>query len=131
MGAGILVSALALLLADAAHARERPALDGPTQLDINRQAAARHRIADEALNHAYRQLMSSASPEGRNRLRAAQRAWITFRDLDCEARAGSRGGSFYPASWSLCLERLTDERTQALEDELNCEEGDLTCGGLR
>jgi len=63
------------------------------------------------------------------RLRAAQRAWIAFRDLDCQARAGSRGGSFHPAALQLCLERLTDERTATLKRELACEEGDLSCGG--
>lgn len=115
----------------AATAQPRPELDGPTQADMNQQAAARYRVADEQLNAIYGKLMASASADGRKRLQAAQRAWIGFRDLDCDARAGSRGGSFYAASYALCLEQLSDERTRTLRGELECEEGDLTCGGVR
>lgn len=98
---------------------------------MNVQAAARYRMADAELNAAYREIMAQASPAGRHRLRAAQRAWITFRDLDCTARAGSRGGSFHPAALSLCLEAATDARTATLRREVACEEGDMGCGGHR
>lgn len=114
-----------------ATAQPRPELAGPTQYDMNVQAAARRALADKALNQAYAKLIAEASPAGRERLRAAQRAWIAFRDLDCAARAGARGGSFYPASLSLCLERATDARTETLKAELACAEGDLSCGGHR
>jgi len=110
-------------------AQKRPDLEGPTQRDINVQADRRRAIADRELNQTYARLMTQASPDGAKRLRAAQRAWIVFRDLDCAARAGSRGGSFYPASLSLCLEDMTDARTKALQAELDCAEGDMGCGG--
>lgn len=112
-----------------AFGQTRPELDGPTQLDMNRQAAVRYRIADRELNQTYRQLVAQASADGRERLRLAQRAWIAFRDLDCAARAGSRGGSFHPAAVSLCLEQVTDERTRVLKAELTCADGDMGCGG--
>lgn len=98
---------------------------------MNVQAGVRREMADQALNRVYARIMAEASPEGRQRVRAAQRAWIAFRDLDCAARAGSRGGSFYPASLSLCLEAATDERTKVLQAELDCSEGDMACGGHR
>ena len=121
-----------IVLASPALAQERrPELDGPSQIDMNEQAAARYRIADRELNDVYRKVLAAASPDGRTRLRAAQRAWIAFRDLDCEARAGSRGGSFYPASRLLCLEHLSDRRKGALQSELDCAEGDMDCGGTR
>ena len=120
----------ALLLAAApALAQPRPELDGPTQGDMNVQAGKRRAIADRELNQVYAKAMTQASPDGRVRLRAAQRAWITFRDLDCKARTGSRGGSFYPAALSLCLEEVTDARTKVLTAETSCEEGDMSCGG--
>ncbi|MBL8556229.1 MAG: DUF1311 domain-containing protein [Phenylobacterium sp.] len=120
-----------MLVAGAAESAEkRPEFDGPSQPDMNRQAAARYAIADRELNAAYRKLAAAASPDGKARLRAAQRAWIAFRDLDCEARAGSRGGSFHPAAVSLCLEGVTDDRTRTLQAELDCEEGDMGCGGV-
>jgi len=112
-----------------AFGQVRPELDGPTQLDMNRQAHARFKIADRELNEAYRKLNGQASAGGRERLRAAQRAWITFRDLDCAARAGSRGGSFHTAAVSLCLEKATDDRTRVLKAEAACAEGDMGCGG--
>ncbi len=128
--AGTVLLVAALLSAGPAAAQKRPELVGPTQLEIDQQAGDRQHMADRALNDTYRKLMAKASPAGRERLRAAQRAWISFRDLDCAARAGSRTGSFYPASLSLCLEDLTDQRTKTLQAELNCAEGDLSCGGL-
>jgi uncharacterized protein YecT (DUF1311 family) len=111
-------------------AQTRPPLEGRNQHEINDNAATRLRLADQALNDVYGKLMTKASPQGRLRLVAAQRAWISFRDLDCEARAGSRGGSFHPAAKALCLESLTDERTRALQAELDCAEGDMACGGV-
>lgn len=98
---------------------------------MNRQADARYKIADRELNQTYRQLVAEASTGGRERLRLAQRAWIAFRDLDCAARTGSRGGSFHPAAVSLCLERVTDDRTGVLKAEMACAEGDMGCGGHR
>ncbi|MBU1377900.1 MAG: DUF1311 domain-containing protein [Alphaproteobacteria bacterium] len=120
-----------LLAASPALAQKRPELDGPTQGDMNVQAGKRHAIADRALNQAYAKAVAEASPDGKIRLRAAQRAWIAFRDLDCAARTGSRGGSFYPAALSLCLEAVTDARTEVLKAEMSCAEGDMSCGGHR
>lgn len=130
MGLRFLAAAAVLTLAASpARAETRPDLDGPTQREINSQADRRRAMADRELNQVYTRLMAQASPDGAKRLRAAQRAWIAFRDLDCAARAGSRGGSFYPTSLSLCLEEVTDARTKALRAELDCAEGDMGCGG--
>ena len=126
----VAAGALLVLTTPPAQAQNRPELDGRTQLEINAQAGQRFRMADDQLNAAYAKLMATASPDGRERLRAAQRAWVAFRDLDCEARAGSRGGSFHSAAVLLCREALTDERTRTLKHELACEEGDLGCGGI-
>jgi uncharacterized protein YecT (DUF1311 family) len=122
--------AAVLLVADSSTAQPRPPLDGRDQHEINDNAGERYRMADHALNETYQKVMAKASADGRQRLQAAQRAWIAFRDLDCEARAGSRGGSFHPAALSHCLEILTDERTKALQAELDCAEGDMGCGGV-
>ena len=127
----VALAALSLALAPAAQAQTRPELVGPSQRDMNEQAATRLEMANHALNQVYGKLMAAASPDGRNRLRAAQRAWVTFRDLDCDARSGARGGSFHPASVAQCLEAVTDERTRTLQSELDCQEGDMSCGGVR
>lgn len=113
----------ALLLAGPAWAQ--------SQADMNREASDAHRAADADLNRAYVAIMAQASPDGRERLRAAQRDWIKFRDSDCAARAGSRGGSFYPTSLSTCLADVTRERTATLRADLACAEGEMNCGGHR
>jgi len=94
-----------------------------TQYALNMQAKARFDTADKRLNAAYKRLIGMGSPEGKVRLRQAQRDWLTFRDSDCDARAGSRGGSFYPASQLDCRAALTSE--------INCPEGDMGCGGVQ
>jgi uncharacterized protein YecT (DUF1311 family) len=119
------------LLATPAVAQKRPELDGPSQLDMNQQAITRLRMADQELNAVYNELMAAATPGGRERLRATQRAWIAFRDLECESRVGARGGSFRKALIPMCLEAVTDERTRALQSQVDCQEGSGACSGPR
>ena len=123
--------AVLVLVASPAGAASRPELDGPTQLDMNAQALARLRVADAELNRVYKRVAAGATPAGRQRLRAAQRAWITFRDLDCEARSGARGGSMRQMIVFACLEAVTDARAATLKSLLDCSEGDTSCSGHR
>lgn len=52
-------------------------------------------------------------------LRNAQRAWITFRDAQCEYEAYEVfGGTMQPMVGSLCLARLTRERIEVLSRAL-------------
>lgn len=102
-----------------------------SQAAINAAAQADYLAADRALNQAYAVLVGQASKDGRQRLRHAQRDWIRFRDSDCAARSGSRGGSFYPAALAACLAEVTRTRTATLQAEGRCEEGDMGCGGHR
>ena len=61
-------------------------------------------------------------------LREAQRAWIRFRDAECDFRTfSSRMGSIYPTLRAGCLEDLTRARTEQLREAGQCEEGDLSC----
>ena len=39
------------------------------------------------------------------------------------------GGSIHSMMVAICLTRLSDQRTKDLEKQLNCPEGDLSCGG--
>ncbi|TNC65999.1 DUF1311 domain-containing protein [Rubellimicrobium roseum] len=74
--------------------------------------------ADEELNAAYAVAMDTArriGPRGEETLRAAQRAWIAFRDAACEAEAVLwEGGSAQPMIRSGCLRELTAQRTEDL-----------------
>ena len=93
-----------------------------SQPDLNDCTAEAFAAADEELNLAYEAAMAAArrydsSPEGRaqDTLRAAQRAWIAYRDAACEAEAALwDGGSAQPMIRSGCLEHLTLQRTEDL-----------------
>jgi uncharacterized protein YecT (DUF1311 family) len=100
-----------------------------TQTDMNQCAAISFTEADRELNEAWREVIAyvrrfdrefppiegDTRANGENRLRAAQRAWIVFRDEHC-AVAGyeARGGTLEPLIYNGCRAGLTSERTEQL-----------------
>ncbi|MDE1937695.1 MAG: lysozyme inhibitor LprI family protein [Alphaproteobacteria bacterium] len=87
-----------------------------TQRDMNMCASQEYEAADQRLNQAYRQTMATLDDTSRERLRNAQRAWIGFRDRQCNAEtAQNRGGSMFPMLYSGCMTRLTNARTRELQ----------------
>ena len=96
-----------------------------TQADMTSCAAQDADRADAALNAAYRVAIAQArrmdagqpglSPSFEEILRDAQRAWIPFRDAACSAEASlARGGSMSSMLFYLCVEKLTQRRTDDL-----------------
>jgi uncharacterized protein YecT (DUF1311 family) len=86
--------------------------------------------ADEELNAVYKKLQSRKMDDAQagKLLIAAERAWVAFRDAECEFDAADNiGGSIYPMIHSGCLERLTKARTEQLDRYLRCEEGEVAC----
>lgn len=47
------------------------------------------RTSDEKLNQLYQEILRRLPAEEQPKLRKAQRAWITFRDLDCKWAFGA------------------------------------------
>ena len=109
---------------------EEPDCKNPvTQMDMNFCADADFQEADKALNAAYRQTMKAmeatdAELEEINpdligavdTLKKAQRAWIAYRDGQCDlAGFEARGGSMEPMLVSGCLADLTRKRTAELK----------------
>lgn len=91
-----------------------------TQAQMNEEAARSYKRADRELNSTYKQVMSLLSKYEQDKLRAAQRNWIKFRDSSCESESsGYRGGSMYPLVYTNCLEEKTRERTRYLEEMLD------------
>lgn len=71
--------------------------------------------ADGVLNETYRARMNDADELGRDLLRTAQRAWIKFRDAECDhERDSARGGTLAPVLQISCLTHLTKRRTNDL-----------------
>ena len=101
-----------------------------SQMELNAQAAGDLRKSDERLNAVYNKLRAKISDAGKKSLQTAQQSWLRFRDQECEFETmGTVGGSIHSMIVALCLTRLTDQRIKDLEAQLNCKEGDLSCGG--
>lgn len=71
---------------------------------------------DARLNRAYKTLMASLPSERQRALQRAQRAWLAFRDADCQFLAEPEGGSAASLVASDCFLTMTTQRAQALED---------------
>jgi uncharacterized protein YecT (DUF1311 family) len=88
------------------------------------------KAADTALNQTYAEIQKRLADDadGKKRLTVAQKAWIGFRDAECDFQTfNAKDGSIYPMIVSECLTAMTKKRTEELNVYLNCEEGDLTC----
>lgn len=90
------------------------------QLEMNQCAYLDYQRADEALNQTYRELMKTLSDARQEKLIAAERAWIRFRDLTCDFESSLyEGGSIQPLIQYSCLAELTDAQTLRLEGYLD------------
>ncbi len=90
-----------------------------TQAAINECANLSYQNADKRLNRAYQQLLPTLEKSRKQKLIAAQQAWVKFRDTNCEfERSKYEGGSIAPSIYVGCLENLTKLRTQQLQEYL-------------
>lgn len=116
-------------LATAANAQECNRAD-ETQSGMTICAAADFKASDKQLNAAYGEIMKRLADDadGRKRLQAAQRAWVSFRDGECDFQtASTAGGTIHPMLVARCRTSLTDGRVKQLDVYLACEEGDMSC----
>ena len=90
-----------------------------TQIAINECAKLSYQKADKKLNQVYQQLLPTLETSRKQKLIAAQQAWLKFRDTNCEfERSKYEGGSIAPSIYSGCLENITKLRTQELQEYL-------------
>jgi uncharacterized protein YecT (DUF1311 family) len=85
-----------------------------TQPEINACAAADAADADRRLNRSYQALLCYLDDEEKERLKAVQRAWLAFRDVDC-AYWASGGGSIAPMNRLQCIAMLSNQRAMELD----------------
>ena len=96
---------------------ENPCPGANTQFDLNQCAARARDKADAELNKVYRELLKDTGAAERAKLRAAQLAWIKFRDAHCDYESvGNKGGSIYPMVFSFCLAKVTAGRVEQLRE---------------
>jgi uncharacterized protein YecT (DUF1311 family) len=70
---------------------------------------------DSRLNKAYKELAESLLPLRKKELQETQRAWIKFRDANCNFYADPDGGSMAAISSKDCLLTTTKSRAEELE----------------
>ena len=122
----IIVSLLALItvcvLSAAAQkpaAKSQPCANATNQHEMNRCAAEEYKKADAELNKVYQQLLPKLEAPHKEKLKAAQLAWLSFRDAHCEFEAFAfEGGSMQPLIRSGCLETVTRDRIKQLRAAL-------------
>ena len=91
-----------------------------TQLDLNQCYGEQYRNADAHLNKIYgnllKQLQSEKSATAIQKLQAAEKVWIRYRDLHCEAaRLEFEGGSMSPMVWAQCMDMTTNHRMEEIK----------------
>ena len=113
---------------DDARAQDTPNCAEPTtQSDMNSCAALDYEKADKDLNKAYQQVRKkmgdwdkSADDDSKGAVEAlvaAQRAWVEFRDANCEASGfQARGVSMEPMLVSSCLADMSTKRAEELRE---------------
>ena len=103
--------------------------DTRTQTDINQCAYENFQKADAVLNQVYAKLRArTTDPDSLKRLVAAEKAWLAYRDRECDFETeDSIGGSIRPSEMAACYEEKTIARTAELKKQLGCPEGDPTC----
>ena len=96
-----------------------------TQMEMNAQAAADYRKADKTLNVVYQSVMKKHAKDAAflKSMKAAQKAWIVFRDAEMLAKFPHKDeamyyGSMFGLLWNSELEQLTTKRTKELKEYL-------------
>ncbi|MDB6447176.1 lysozyme inhibitor LprI family protein [Pseudomonas sp. 21TX0197] len=128
MSSRLLLALAPLILASVAQADD--CTNAMTQGEMNQCAAQEKKAADDELNRLYKQITARLkdNPEAKQLLVKAQRAWIGFRDAECNFSAsGVEGGSVYPLIYGNCVTALTKARVETFKTYLKCKEGDLSC----
>jgi uncharacterized protein YecT (DUF1311 family) len=95
-------------------------LQAQSQQEMNQAAAADFEKADAELNVVYKEVLAEQlDEEAVKLLKAAQKAWVAFRDAEAAMAADEmRGGSMAPLLLYSSKARLTEERTKVLRSML-------------
>lgn len=122
----LFLAAIACALFPLAAWAEVDCAQAETQSDINRCAKADFKTEDARLNEAYGRAVTRAqyfdeTLDAADRgavlaLKRAERAWIAYRDAECDAQSFAvKGGSLEAAYRLFCMANLSKLRTEELE----------------
>lgn len=74
-----------------------------------------HDAQDAKLNRVYKTLMTSLSADRKKALRGAQRAWMAYRDANCQFYFDPDGGTMAALEANLCVLNMTTQRAAELD----------------
>ncbi|MER8376643.1 lysozyme inhibitor LprI family protein [Mesorhizobium sp. M1396] len=101
------------------------------QATMNECAGKDFAASDKKLNDAYRQIEGRLKDNAASKklLVNAQRAWVAFRDAECNFQGGppETAGSIRPMVIANCQAGLTEKRLKDFQGYLHCEEGVMDC----
>ncbi len=124
------VSTLSARAADAPLYKAEDCGKFTVQADMNVCAGDNYAAADSALNRTYAGAMAQQDDAAsKTALRDAERAWISYRDKECDFEIGPQadGGSIWPMEMSNCLEDKTAARIRELKAMGGCTAGVSVC----
>ncbi len=97
-------------------------------IDMVSCAEEAYQKADAELNAAYKQVIAEAETEDKqsqdstgwpgfkDSIQGSQRAWVAFRDKECDLKTlDAKGGSLRQIEYPRCQEELTRDRIRELE----------------
>lgn len=109
-------------LSSGASAQDINCENSETQTDLQQCEQSRYQKADKALNEQWSLALAEIADEQdgeqgiKRALLNAQRAWITYRDLQCKVVGfQARGGTLEPAIVAGCLAYITGYRVEELK----------------
>jgi uncharacterized protein YecT (DUF1311 family) len=129
-GTGLALVLAVPLFAGAAQAADDCA-NAQDQATMNQCAGKDFVAADKKLNDAYKQIEGRLKDDAASKklLVDAQRAWVAFRDAECNFQGGpiDQAGTIYPMVVANCQTSLTNDRLSDFKTYLNCPEGEINC----
>jgi len=120
---GVVFSSFAVI----ATAQADDCQNASSQAALNECYGKAYKKSDAELNKVFKTLQNRADDADlKKKLVQSQRAWIAFRNAECDMQTVG-GGSISGMAYSICLSDLTTERVNDLKKYLKCEEGDSNC----
>lgn len=101
-----------------------------SQAELNECYGNAYKKTDAELNVLFRQITARLKDDEATAklLVAAQRAWVAFRDAECDfSTSGVSGSSAHGMILAICLDKLTGKRIDDFRGYLKCQEGALDC----
>ncbi len=89
--------------------------DKVSTADMTQCYDAELKKADAELNRTYQEALGKLKGDNVTRLRTAQRAWVAYRDAQCQAAYKMfEGGTIAPLAFTQCKTKLTQSRTKEI-----------------